>query len=55
MFCISALVRTRMYTYTHKETDCKGTKKISYMQIYEEKSAENVIFVSKMRGFEEEG
>ena len=52
MFCISALVRTRMYTYTHKETGCKGTKKNSYMQIYEEKSAENVNFVREMGGFD---
>jgi len=48
-----------MYTYTHKETGCKSTKKISYMQIYEEKSAEFLNFVRffvdfarDLRGFE---
>ena len=52
MFCISALVRTRMYTYTHKETGCKGTKKISYMQIYEAKSVDFLNFARDLRGFE---
>ena len=52
MFCISALVRTYVYMCAHKEIGCKGTKKNSYMQIYEEKSAEFVDFASEMGGFE---
>jgi len=36
----------------HKETGCKGTKKNSYIQIYERKSAENLNFVRKIGGFE---
>jgi len=32
----------------HKETGCKGTQKIPYMQIYEEKSAENVDFAREI-------
>jgi hypothetical protein len=39
--------------YAHKETGCKGTKKIPYMQIYMGKSFENVDFAREMRGFGE--
>ena len=52
MFCVGALVRTRMYTYTHKETGCKGTKKIPYMQIYMGNSFKNVDFVTKISDLE---
>ena len=41
-----------MYMCAHKETGCKGTKKNSYMQIYEGKSAENLNFARDLRGFE---
>ena len=41
-----------MYMCAHKETGCKGTKKNSYMQIYEGKSAEFLNFVREMGGFE---
>ncbi len=50
--CVSALVRTYVYMCAHKETGCKGTKKFSYMQIYEGKSAEFLNFVRDLRGFE---
>ena len=36
----------------HNDLGCKGTKKISYIQIYEGKSAEFLNFVREMRGFE---
>ncbi len=48
MFCISALVRTYMHMYAHKETGCKSTKKIPHMQIYMGKSFKNVDFVTKI-------
>ena len=46
------LVYVYVYMCAHKETGCKGTKIISYMQIYEEKSAENLNFARDLRGFE---
>ena len=41
-----------MHTCAQYKSGGKGTKKIPYMQIYEEKSAEFLNFVSEMRGFE---
>ena len=52
MFCISALVRMHVYMCAHKETGCKGTKKIPYTQIYMGKSFIFVNFASKKRSFE---
>jgi len=43
-----------MYTYTHKETDGKGTKKIPHMQAYEENFAIFLYFASKTMSFERE-
>ena len=40
-----------MYVYAHNDLGCKGTKKKSYMQIYEEKSAEFVDFARDLACF----
>ena len=45
-------MRTYMCIYAHKDCDCKGTKKIPYMQIYMGKSAKYFSFAREMRGFE---
>ena len=50
--CILSLTYAYVYTCTHKKSGCKGTKKNSYMQIYERKSAEFLNFVKEMGGFE---
>ena len=47
------IVRTYVYMCAHKETGCKGTKKIPYTQIYMGNSFKNVEFASDMRGFGE--
>ena len=36
----------------HKKTDCKGTKKIPYMQIYMGNSFKNVDFATKIGDLE---
>ena len=41
-----------VHTCTHSNSSRKGTKKNSYMQIYEGKSAEFLNFVREMGGFE---
>lgn len=52
--CILSRTYAYVYTCTHSNSSRKGTKKNSYMQIYEEKSAENLNFVRDLRGFGEQ-
>jgi hypothetical protein len=40
-----------MHMYAHKETGCKGTKKIPYMQIYMGNSFKNVDFATKISNY----
>lgn len=46
--CILSRTYVYVHTCTHSNSSRKGTKKNSYMQIYEEKSAEFLNFVTKI-------
>lgn len=50
--CILSRTYVYVHTCTQSNSSRKGTKKNSYMQIYERKSAEFLNFVREMGGFE---
>ena len=52
--CILSRTYVYVHTCTHSNSSRKITKKNSYMQIYEGKSAENLNFVRDLRGFGEQ-